>query len=282
MSEWCDGKSVFITGASAGIGAELARAFARRGARVAATARRKDRLDALAREIETSGGRAIALAGDVTDRTSLDLAVQATAQAFGGIDVAVANAGFGVSGQFTALTTEDYRRQFDTNVFGVIDTIYAVLPHLRESRGRLGIVSSIMGRIGAPTSSAYCSSKFALCGLAESLYYEFGEQGVSVACIEPGVVASDFRITDNRAVVNEADTDPAPTWLIVPTERAAHDIIRALGKRKFEAVITGHGKVLTFLTRHFPRTCRWAGRHATRGKLERIEQHKRAHPTSGR
>jgi short-subunit dehydrogenase len=273
-----EGRSVFITGGSAGIGAELGRQFARQGARVALAARREERLAQVQRDIEAAGGHAIGVVCDVTDRASLDGAAARTVEAFGGIDVAVANAGFGVSGLFKDLGTEDFRRQFDTNVFGVIDTIYAVLPHLVQSKGRLGIVASVAGRLGTPLTSAYCASKFALVGLAESIYYELAAQGVSVTCINPGVVASDIRMTDNRGRFHEGHKDSAPSWLIVPTDKAARAIVRALYRRKPEAIITGHGKLAVFLARHFPRTLRTAMRITSRGRFEKIAKRKRARP----
>jgi NAD(P)-dependent dehydrogenase (short-subunit alcohol dehydrogenase family) len=276
MAERFAGKTVFITGASSGIGAELGRQFAREGANVVMTARRKDKLEEVCGPIVAGGGRALPIECDVTDRDSIERAVAETVAAFGGIDVVVANAGFGVNGMFESLTADDFRRQFDTNVFGVLDTIYATLPHLLESKGRLGIVSSVMGRFGAPTSSAYCASKFALCGLAESLFYEFAEKGVSVTCINPGVVESNIRMVDNQNRWKQGRVDPAPAWLCVPAEKACRDIVNALYNRRFEAVITGHGKLITFLTRHFPRAFRFAMRRATKGRLDKLGQRKRA------
>lgn len=266
---------VFITGASSGIGAALALHFASQGAHVALAARREDRLRDLKKKVETEGGHALAIPCDVTDRASIDNAVAEAASVMGGVDVAIANAGFGVNGLFTKLETEDFRRQFDTNFYGVVDTTYAVLPHLRASRGRLGIVSSVMGRVGAPASSAYCASKFALCGLAESIYYELAAEGVSVTLINPGVVASGIRFVDNQGVYREGGADPAPSFLVVPVERAAKEIAAALYRRRFEAVITGHGKIITWAARHFPRSFRLVGRLATSGRLESVEKRKR-------
>jgi NAD(P)-dependent dehydrogenase (short-subunit alcohol dehydrogenase family) len=270
------GKTVLITGASSGIGAELARAFAREGASVSMLARRLDRLQQLQQEIARQGGKALALECDVTDRASIDSAVTRTIDAFGGIDVAVANAGFGVSGDFAKLSTDDFRRQFDTNYFGVLDTVFAVLPHLEKSRGRLALVSSIMGRVGMPASSAYGSSKFAVSGLAECLYFDLADRGISVTCIEPGLVESNIRKTDNRGVVKESRKDPAPALLIMPARKAARTIVNAIYRRKFHAVITGHGKLIVFLARHFPRTVRLVMRASTRGQMARVESAKRS------
>ena len=266
---------VFITGASSGIGAALGIALAAEGAHVALAARNEDRLKKVQAEIEAFGGNAITIVCDVTDRSSLDHAIELTVEAFGGIDLAIANAGFGVNGMFEDLSTDDFRRQFDTNVYGVIDTIYTVLPHLKKSKGQLGIVSSIMGRVGAPASSAYCASKFALCGLAESLYYELEEEGVSVTLINPGVVESNFRFVDNQGIYHDGQRDPAPKFLIVPVEKAIRKILEALYKRKFEAVITAHGKLITWMSRHFPRSFRLFFKTVMKGRLKELMKQKR-------
>lgn len=275
MARRFENKVALITGASSGIGAGLAREFVREGAKVALVARRLDRLEALAEQMRADGGEVLALQGDVTARAQIDAAVLRTAETFGGIDVAVANAGFGVSGAMNRLEAADYRRQFETNVFGVIETTYAVLPHLIRSRGRLGLVGSIMGRVGMPASAPYCASKFALVGFAEAIYYDLHEHGVAVTCINPGIVASEIRSVNNAGTYT-GKADPAPKFLVMPVEKAARQIVRALYRRKPEVVITRHGKFAIFMNRHFPRTTRAIFRAATRGRMERIEKRKRA------
>ncbi|GMW02352.1 MAG: hypothetical protein AMXMBFR84_34880 [Candidatus Hydrogenedentota bacterium] len=239
-------------------------------------ARRLDKLDEVCRLVEKEYGTAIKLKCDVTDPAALHEAVDKAVQAFGGIDVAVANAGFGVNGAFQKLNTDDFRRQFETNVFGVINTIYAVLPYLVQSKGRLGLVSSVMGRVGMPASAAYCASKFAVCGLSESLYYELAAKGVSVTCIEPGLVESDIRRTDNIGNLHADRPDPAPQWLVMPSDKAARKMVHALYRRKPEAVITNHGKTLVFLNRHFPGTMRFILRRFA-GDTDSVERAKRGH-----
>lgn len=268
------GKTVFITGGSSGIGAALGRAFAAQGAAVALAARSADRLAGVVADIEGDGGRALALRCDVTSRTDLDAAVAQTVERFGALDVVVANAGFGVSGPFERLTTEDYRRQFDTNFFGVLDTIYAALPHLLASGGRIAVISSVYGRLGGPTVSAYCASKFALCGFSESVYYELADKGVSVTCINPGVIKSNFRMVDNRNQRHADRRDPM-AWIAMDTDKAARQMVRAIARRKPEATITFHGKLAAFLHNHFPRTFRFAFRQATRGRLNKMEEIRR-------
>ena len=118
MSGYFSNKVAFITGASSGIGAATAIACAREGADVVLVARRVDRLAEVAATITALGSRALVVQGDVTDRGALDAAVGKAVEAFGGIDVVVANAGFGVEGRVESLTVDDFRRQFETNFFG--------------------------------------------------------------------------------------------------------------------------------------------------------------------
>lgn len=281
MAKRFEGKSVFITGGSSGIGAATGVAFAREGARVALAARTAARLADAVKAVEEAGGEALPLQCDVTDRRSIDKAVEETLHRFGALDVVLANAGFGVDGPMMKLSTEDYRRQFDTNFFGVVDTVYATLPHLIASKGRLGIVSSILGRIARPTMSAYSASKFAICGFTEAIHYELAELGVSVTCLNPGLVESSFRRVDNRGAFREDWEETAPKALIVPAHLAAREIVTALYKRKMEVNVTGHGKVGVWTHRHFPWLVRAMIRHATKGRMEKFDRSRREEASTG-
>ena len=246
------GQVVFITGASSGIGAALAREVARRGADVALTARRVGRLEALAEEIRQHGRRALAVAGDVTRDGDMERAVAAARSAFGRLDVVVANAGFGVVGAVERLTLDDYRRQFETNVFGVLRTIWSTLDDVKRARGRIAIIGSVSGHLAAPGSSPYAMSKFAVRALAEALGHELAPHGVSVTLISPGFVESEIRRVDNAGRLRDRAPDPMPSWLVMPAERAARQIVEAIGRRRREAVITAQGRATVFLNRHAP------------------------------
>jgi short-subunit dehydrogenase len=244
-------KNVFITGASAGIGAALARELAAHGANLALVARRGDRLEAMRDEL-SARVKVFTAVADVTEDGALDRAAAAAVEALGGIDVAVANAGFGVIGRVDRLALDDFRRQLETNTFGVLRTIYATLPELKRTRGRLAIIGSVAGHVPTPGTAAYNMSKFAVRALAECLRDELAADGVTVTLISPGFVKSDIGRVDRRGNLHDEDRSGAPAWLRVPTAEAARDIVAAIDAGRREAVITGHGKALVFLYRHLP------------------------------
>lgn len=251
MSKYSD-TVTFITGASSGIGAALALEIARQGGDIALVARREDRLKKPAREIESIGRRALAIPCDITCDGDIEQSIEKTIAEFGRINYVVANAGFGVAGRFEKLTIEDFRRQFETNVFGVLRTVYATREHLITSRGCLGIIGSINGFIATPRLSAYSMSKFALHGLAESLWHEFRPHGVGVVLIAPGYVRTEIRQVDKWGVHQPEMQDRVPSWLQISCEEAARQIATALQKRQRIKVITGHGKIAVFMQRHCP------------------------------
>jgi short-subunit dehydrogenase len=242
--------SVLITGASSGIGAALAREYDKRGARVALLARRKDRLEKLAKELHD----AKAIECDVTSDASVQAAVREALAAFGDLDVVIANAGIGIMGSVEELSIDDYKRQFETNVLGVLRTVKASLGSLKRTSGRVGLVGSVSGFLSLPQTSAYSMSKFAVRALAEALGAELANDGVSVTHIAPGFVESEIRKVDNSGQVHADRRDPIPPFLIMSNERAALEIADAVQGRRPEVVVTNHGKAAMFVATRFPRT----------------------------
>lgn len=245
-------KVVFLTGASSGIGAALARELHHSGADLILTARREDRLQALARELQGEHGQTLAIPADVTDQLQLDHAVKQAIDHFGRIDMTIANAGFAMGGYLDQLNLEDYQRQFDTNVFGVLRTIYATLAELKKNHGHLVLLGSVNSHISLPNVSAYCMSKFAIRALALSLDHEFAAEGIHVTLICPGFVSSEIRQRNKYNEYRSGARDPIPTWIQMPAPKAAKKILKAVKKRRREAVITGHGKFFVALNRFFP------------------------------
>jgi short-subunit dehydrogenase len=246
------GTVTFITGASSGIGAALAREVARQGGDVILTARRRDRLESLATEIEEMGRRALAVECNVTRDGDLEQAVAQAIEMFGRIDYVVANAGFGVAGRFENLTMDDHRRQFETNLFGVLRTVQAPSEHLIRSQGCLAIVGSVNSYVGQPRLSSYSMSKFAVHGLADSLRHELRPQGVGVVFIVPGFIETELRQVNRQGVYRPEAKDRIPKWLRLPAGKAARQIARALLRRKREKIITVHAVAAVFLQRHVP------------------------------
>lgn len=260
--------TVLITGASSGIGAALARAHARRGDSVVLLARRVDRLEALAKEIAHPSIEVEVCAADVTREGDVARIIEALSARGVGVDRVYANAGFGVAGTLQNLSLADYRRQFETNVFGLLATIYETLPALRVSCGQLVLIGSVAGHVAAPGASAYSASKFAVRALAESLRGDLASDGITVTLVSPGFVDSDIRRTNNRGELREGAPDPIPAWLRVPTDRAVRAILRGVDRRQAEVVVTGHGKLIVFLARHFPALVRALTQRAYRARPE--------------
>ncbi len=185
-------KTVLITGASSGIGRATALYFQKQGWNVVATMRSPDQ--------EIAGENSLAkldritcLKLDVTDRPTITDAVAETIDRFGAIDVLVNNAGYGMLGAFETSTPEQIQRQFDTNVFGLIETTRAVLPHFRDrKRGVIVNVASIGGRVAFPLYSLYHATKWAVEGFSESLQHELLAFNIRVKIVEPGPIKTDF------------------------------------------------------------------------------------------
>jgi short-subunit dehydrogenase len=256
--------AVLITGASSGIGAALAHEYAQRGRPVALLARRTEQLSRLAETLRALGATVAVHTGDVTRDGDVGRCVQ-TLMAHGWrIDTVIANAGFTVAGTLPQLSLADYRRQFETNVFGVLRTVYESLPALRESRGRLVIMGSIAGHVAAPGASAYAMSKFAVRALADSLRGDLRGEGIAVTLISPGFIDSDIRRTDNRGEVHSDAPDPLPRWARMRTAHAARLMARGIAAGRDEIVITFHGKVIVWTARHFPGLVHALVRHYVR------------------
>lgn len=196
-------KTVLITGTSSGIGKATVIYFAEKGWNVAATMRTPHKETELNK---LPNVRLYAL--DVTDETSIKTAIDSAIADFGDIDVIVNNAGYGAVGIFEKATPEQIQKQFDTNVFGVMNVTRQILPHFRQKRsGTIINVTSMGGLITFPIYSVYHGTKWAIEGWSEALSYELKPLGIKVKTIEPGAIRTDFYDRSQDLFQNAAITD---------------------------------------------------------------------------
>jgi NADP-dependent 3-hydroxy acid dehydrogenase YdfG len=209
-----------ITGASSGIGAATARQAAEQGYRMVLAARSEDRIAALAEEL---GGpdRALAVRCDVTEWPDQEALVDRALSAFGRLDVAFANAGFGGARGFLNDTPEHWRQMVLTNVYGAALTIRATVPALKESRGHLLLTGSVAGRRALP-GSFYSATKFAVTAMGEAARQDLNGTGVRVTLIEPGMVDTPF--FDKRPKVALQADDVARAVMFAVTQPEHVDV----------------------------------------------------------
>lgn len=180
-------KVIVITGASSGIGEQLARDFSREGAVVIMLARNIEKLASLQKELPFS----FAIQCDVGKESSVASAFSAIRNLYGTIDILVANAGIGRHGSFESQTIHDIHMQMETNYFGVVYSLKNALPLMREG-SQIVFVSSIVGKLGIPGLAVYSSTKFAVTGLAEALRHELGKKRIAVRVVYPAGVKTPF------------------------------------------------------------------------------------------
>lgn len=243
---------VWITGGSAGIGAACADVLAREGARVAVSARRVERLEEVVSRLEAHGVEALAVPCDVTDAQACVDAVATIAERFGQLDAALANAGFGVTGRVGELSDADWRRQFDVNLFGVVNTLRAALPAVEAQGGRLGLVGSVAGFVCPKKNAPYSASKAAALAVGRTLSAELHGTPTTCTTFLPGFVESEIGRVDNEGVFHGDKRDKRPAALMWRTEDAAEVMVRAWARRRREVIFTGHGRLLAGLSRLSP------------------------------
>ncbi len=252
MGKRFENQVVWITGGGSGIGRALALAFAREGGSVAVSGRREDRLLEVVHAVEELGAKGLAVRCDVTDEASVAEAVRKVVRTWGGVDVAVANAGFSVGGRIEKLSAADWRRQLDVNVIGAAMTARYAIPHLRERKGRLALVGSVASMLSAPGYGAYSASKYAVRAIGQTLAVELHGSGVTCTTIHPGYIESEIAQVDNQGRFDASREDKRPKNLMWPADRAARAMVHAIARRKREHTFTGHGKVGAFAGRHMP------------------------------
>ncbi len=186
------GRVVVVTGASSGIGEATAVAFAQRGAKVVLAARRRERLEDLAHRIERAGGKALALACDVTRRDEIERLPAIVEEAYGPTDVLINNAGVPGGGDFVDLSPEEIEKVVRVNLLGVLWGTHAFLPGmLARGRGHVVNIASLAGRFAPPGAAVYAATKFGVVGFSEALHFETEPHGVLVTVVNPGFVATE-------------------------------------------------------------------------------------------
>ncbi|RKH68831.1 SDR family oxidoreductase [Corallococcus interemptor] len=262
------GKTVIVTGASAGIGEALAVALAGRGANVALAARDAQALERVKAKCEAAGGQALAVPTDVGDPEACRELVERTVEAFGGVDVLVNNAGITMHSRFEDVKDLGlYERLMRINYLGAVHCTFHALPYIKARKGLLVAVSSLTGKTGVPMRTGYAGSKHAMQGFFDSLHIELLGTGTDVLVVSPGFVATDIRahaLGPEGRPLGQSPRDEAGPTMDVDTCVAL--ILRAMERRDRELVMTLTGRVGQVLKLVAPALVDRLAARAIRGK----------------
>jgi short-subunit dehydrogenase len=235
---------VVITGASAGIGRALALLLAEQGAWLALAARDEKRLKALAVECEQRGGRALVVPTDVAVEEQCQTLILRTVENYGRIDTLINNAGLSMWAPFDKITDLSMvEKIMRVNYLGSVYPTFYALPFLKKSRGRIVALSSLTGKVGVPTRSAYAASKHAIAGFFDSLRIELADTGVTVTVLYPGFVATEVRqraLGADGLPLGDSHIDESR---VMSAEECARVIVDAVRKRQREVVFTAKAKI---------------------------------------
>ena len=260
--------TVLITGASQGIGKATTLLFARNGYDVVLAARQADRLEAVASEVRSLGREALAVSTDVTDPQQVNTLVQKALDRYGCIDVLINNAGIYLLGPVEECSLSDWHNIIDTNLWGYIHAIHALLPHfLERGTGIIVNVGSIGGKVPIPYQVPYTTSKYAITGLTESLQAELKPKGIQVCGVHPNFIKTDLM---ERAIFRGKDEQDAKerenlvgkalkTPFLEEPEQVAQAIWHAVEHQQSE-VMVGAAKVSNTSYKLFPGGMDWVFR----------------------
>jgi short-subunit dehydrogenase len=244
------GSRAVVTGASSGIGREIARELARQGADLVVVARREQRLRQLADEIRTAGGRVELVAGDITDSATRQRALDVAQANFGGLDILVNNAGVGAVGLLEHADPQRVRQIMEVNFFALVEMTRLALPLLKLGTNPIVVnIGSVLGHRGVPFRSEYCASKFAVQGFSESIRAEFSAHKIDVLVVSPGATDTEFADSVLECTGEPSWIEPPP----VPAAEVARKAVRAIRRGRHEIIPYGWGKLLYWLNRLSPR-----------------------------
>ncbi len=248
MESELKGKVIIVTGASEGIGRAVCLALAEHNTRLVLSARNEERLTHLQKEVEAKGSQALVAVTDVTDEEECRGLIDKAVTAFGQLDVLVNNAGQTMWATMEQMPdTSIYERLMRLNFFGTLFCTFHALPHLKRTRGRIVMVSSMAGIIGVPSRTAYCASKHAVTGFSDSLRIELKQSGVSVTLVAPNFVLSEMhkRALDHQG--NPLGESPLQESKIMTSAECADLIVAAVVKRERLLLTTLRSKIGRFL-----------------------------------
>jgi short-subunit dehydrogenase len=242
------GNVVVITGASKGIGAELARQLAADGARLVLAARDGAALEAVAAECRGSGAETLTVITDVASEADCRRLVEATVARFGRLDTLVNNAGATMWARVDEIRDLSMlERIMQVNYLGAVYCTAYALPHLKAARGRVVGVASLTGLTGVPTRSGYAASKHAMRGFFDSLRIELAGSGVTVTMAYPGFVATGIRENATGPAGRPVRIDPLDPERVMSVAECARQIRRAMGRRQRDLVMTARGRAAKWL-----------------------------------
>lgn len=258
-----DGKNIILTGASSGIGRALVPALAKRGAVLTISARRGERLAAVARDVSElypDSPAPVAVTCDVTDGRAVSSLVGGAVEEFGGVDVLINNAGVSAFGEESRTSIDDYREVMEVNFYGALNCMREVLPFMvRRGEGLIVNVLSVAALHGVPYLSAYCASKSALLAVSEAVRAELGDSGVRVMLVYPGYTESEIFDVEKR--VGGARRPPGT---YAPADVVAERIARAIEAGAGDVFLTLRGRALSVLRGLAPSVVRRAMRNIAR------------------
>ncbi len=235
---------VAITGASKGIGAELARQLAAKGARLVLAARSEKELEGVAEECRKLGASVVAIRADVAIERDCHALVAGAVTAFGRLDTLVNNAGATMWARFEDIQDLSIlERIMQVNYMGAVYCTHHALPHLRASKGRIVGISSLAGKVGVPTRTGYSAAKHAMTGFFDSLRIELDDSGVTVTMIYPGFVATGIRENATGPDGKPILVSPVKEGEVMSVEECARQIVKAMENRDREVVMTARGKM---------------------------------------